>query len=185
MRVHYSSATDLYETPAEFFARLDSEFHFTLDVCATKENAKCPEFFTRDDDGLSRDWGKCADGAVWMNPPYGRTIGEWIHKAARESKEHGITVVCLIPARTDASWWHEIVLREAKEVRFVRGRLDFAGPRLKAPFPSAVVIFAPHARAHCSVAHCACDDYKAVISSITNGRTRRVPSWRRSSESVA
>lgn len=180
MKVHYSSAKDLYETPAEFFARLDSEFHFTLDVCATKENAKCSLFFTREDDGLSRSWN--TSGSVWMNPPYGRTIGEWIHKAANEARTFGRPVVCLIPARTDASWWHEIVLREAKEIRFVRGRLDFAGPRLKAPFPSAVVIFAPHARAHRSVSHCNCDDYKAVISTISNGRTRRVPSWRKVAE---
>ena len=55
--VMFSSATDEWETPQDFFDKLDAEFHFTLDVCATDENAKCPNYFTRAQDGLSREWG--------------------------------------------------------------------------------------------------------------------------------
>ena len=53
----FSSETDEWETPQAFFDALNQEFHFTLDVCATDENAKCAEYFTREQDGLSRNWG--------------------------------------------------------------------------------------------------------------------------------
>lgn len=55
--VLFSSATDLWETPQEFFDELDKEFHFTVDVCATPENAKCARYFTQEQDGLRQKWG--------------------------------------------------------------------------------------------------------------------------------
>jgi phage N-6-adenine-methyltransferase len=67
-RVLFSSRTDLWATPQDFFDRLNAEFRFTLDVCATPENAKCTRYFTRADDGLAQSW----TGVCWMNPPYGR-----------------------------------------------------------------------------------------------------------------
>ena len=136
MNIHFSSATDMWSTPQEFFDQLDSEFGFTLDVCSTHENAKCDQHFTESEDGLSQVW----DGVCWMNPPYGRTIGKWMRKAY-ESSLTGATVVCLVPARTDTAWWHDYAIRG--EVRFLRGRLKFGGSINSAPFPSAVVIFRP------------------------------------------
>ena len=133
--VMFSSATDEWETPQDFFDKLDSEFHFTLDVCATDENAKCPNYFTRAQDGLSRGWG---GNTCWMNPPYGRKIGAWVKKAYEESL-NGMTVVCLLPARTDTKWWHEYCMKG--ELRFIKGRLKFGGCKNSAPFPSVVVIF--------------------------------------------
>jgi len=134
MSVHFSSSTDLWETPQDFFDKLDEEFNFTLDVCATDENAKCDEYFTKEDDGLTQVW----QGVCWMNPPYGREIIHWMHKAYTES-QHGNTVVCLVPARTDTNWWHTYAMKG--EIRFIKGRLKFGGHRNSAPFPSAVVIF--------------------------------------------
>jgi len=134
----FTSATDDWETPADFFSMLDTEFHFTLDVCASASNSKCPRFFSTDDNGLSQSWS----GVCWMNPPYGREIGEWVRKAYEES-QRGATVVCLIPARTDTAYWHDYVMRSS-EVRLVRGRLHFGGKADKghnAPFPCAVVVF--------------------------------------------
>lgn len=135
--VHFSSKTDLWATPQDFFDRLNAEFGFTLDVCALPENAKCERYFTPDEDGLRQQW----QGACWMNPPYGRTIGQWVQKAY-QSAQDGATVVCLLPARTDTAWWHTWVL-QADEVRFLRGRLKFGGSKNSAPFPSAVVVFRP------------------------------------------
>jgi phage N-6-adenine-methyltransferase len=135
--VHFSSKTCLWETPQDFFDELDREFGFTLDVCALPENAKCRRYFSPERDGLKQDW----TGVCWMNPPYGREIGEWVAKAF-ESARNGATVVCLLPARTDTAWWHTYVM-EATEVRFVRGRLRFGGAENSAPFPSAVVVFRP------------------------------------------
>jgi len=126
-----------YETPAGIFDPLDAEFHFTLDVCATYETAKCARYFTPDDDGLTAAWDRMG-GACWMNPPYGRVISAWMRKAWEESRR-GAVVVCLIPARTDAGWWHDYAMRG--EIRYVRGRIRFVGQSSNAPFPSAIVIF--------------------------------------------
>ena len=133
----FSSKTDLWATPQDFFDRYDRIYHFDLDVCALPENAKCRHFFTPEDDGLAQDW---APWKCWMNPPYGRGIGQWVQKAWEESAK-GALVVCLLPARTDTSWWHEYAARG--RVRFVRGRLKFGDGSNPAPFPSAVVTFEP------------------------------------------
>jgi phage N-6-adenine-methyltransferase len=129
------STTYLWETPKELFDKLDSEFHFTLDVCALVSNAKCARFFSPAEDGLKQDWA----GTCWMNPPYGRTIGQWVQKAF-ESAQGGATVVALLPSRTDTRWWHFFVTK-AREVRFLPGRLKFSGSSNSAPFPNAIVIW--------------------------------------------
>lgn len=134
MAVHFSSATDLWYTPHDFYQKLDDEFSFTLDPCATNENHKTDRYFTKETDGLSQSW----DGErVFMNPPYGRVIGDWMRKAS----EAKALVVCLVPARTDTRWWHDYVIGGGAEVRFIKGRLKFGGSKNSAPFPSAVVIY--------------------------------------------
>lgn len=133
--VHFSSETVEWSTPQDFFDRLAVGFSFDLDVCATAENAKAPRFFTKEVDGLQQEWRGCC----WMNPPYGREIGKWIKKAA-ESARNGVTVVCLVPARTDTAWWHDYI-KPFATVDFIRGRLKFGGSKINAPFPSAVVVF--------------------------------------------
>lgn len=85
MAVHFSSKTELWATPPAFFEALNKRFNFTLDVCATPENAKCSRFFTKEDDGLAQRW----EGVCWMNPPYGREIGKWMEKAFTESMGGG------------------------------------------------------------------------------------------------
>lgn len=134
MGVHYSSATDLWATPQDLFDQLDAEFGFTLDVCATSQNAKCAAFYDAELDGLSQPWS----GICWMNPPYGDVIPQWIAKA-HDAANAGATVVCLVPARVDTGWWWDHC--RFAEIRFLRGRLKFGGGDSSAPFPSAVVIF--------------------------------------------
>ena len=136
--VHFSSKTDLWATPQSFFDRLNAEFNFTLDPCSDGPNAKYGRYFTAAEDGLAQSW---ADETVFMNPPYGRAIGDWIRKAY-ESSQEGATVVALIPSRTDTRYWHDYVM-QAAEVRFVKGRLKFGDGSAPAPFPSAVVVFKP------------------------------------------
>lgn len=133
MNVHFSSQTDLWATPQDFFDKLNEEFSFEVDVCARQENAKCPKYFTKEQNGLAQEW----KGICWMNPPYGREISKWMKKAY-ESAQGGATVVCLVPARTDTRWWHEYAIKH--EVRFIRGRLKFNEGKGNAPFPSAVVV---------------------------------------------
>ena len=133
----FSSKTDLWSTPWDFFNKLNDEFHFTLDPCSTHENAKCTKHFTIEEDGLLQDWG---NEIVFCNPPYGRQIKNWVKKAYEESQKENTTVVMLIPARTDTSYFHEYIYHKA-EIRFIKGRLKFGEAKNAAPFPSMVVIF--------------------------------------------
>jgi phage N-6-adenine-methyltransferase len=137
LAAQFSSATDLWATPQWLFEELDQEFRFDCDVCALPENAKCSDFFTPEQDGLRQEW----HGTCYCNPPYGETIGLWVHKAW-QSAQDGAVVVCLLPARTDTAWWFDYVM-EATEIRFLRGRLKFSNAENSAPFPSAVVVFKP------------------------------------------
>lgn len=133
--VMFSSKSVMWETPQELFDKLDAIHHFTLDVCALPENAKCEKYFTPDDDGLSQEWR----GVCWCNPPYGREIVKWVEKAYVASTYYGATVVMLLPARTDTKWFHDYCLKG--KIEFLRGRLKFGGSKNSAPFPSMIVIF--------------------------------------------
>lgn len=130
-------------TPSDFFEKLDREFHFDLDAAATAKSAKCADYYTPEDDALSKDWG---GRRVFCNPPYGRHLHEWVRKAYEESRKPGTLVVMLIPARTDTSYYHEYIFYgKASDVRFLRGRLKFTdedgNARDAAPFPSAVIVW--------------------------------------------
>jgi len=175
----FSSESGEWETPPEIFDPLNEEFHFTLDVCATERNTKVRDyFFTKEDDCLARAWG----GVCWMNPVYGTPenpcasnreprcekkkcakrgfhideripgIIDFVGKAYQEWANKGVTVVCLLPARTDTFWWHNYVMPRygapgAAEVRLVKGRIKFlenGKPKYPAPFPSTIVVFREH-----------------------------------------
>ena len=143
MNVHYSSKSNEWDTPQPFFNKLNEHYQFTLDPCATESSAKCAKYFTESDNGLAQSW---SGETVFMNPPYGRQIGNWIKKAYEESQNGNTTVVCLIPSRTDTKYWHNYCMK-AHEIYFVKGRLKFgneaASKGNSAPFPSAVVVFKP------------------------------------------
>ena len=53
----FSKKSDEWQTPLDLFEDLDREFHFDLDACATPENTMCPEYFTKEQDGLEQNWG--------------------------------------------------------------------------------------------------------------------------------
>lgn len=131
-----SSNTDNWPTPKDLFDNLDKEFHFTLDVCASKDNAKCPRYFDITIDGLSQDWN---NEICWMNPPYGRSISYWVEKAYNTGLNGGL-VVALLPSRTDTRWFHDYVIK-ANEIRFIKGRLKFGNAKSCAPFPSLIAVF--------------------------------------------
>ena len=137
--VMFSSKTDLWATPQNFFDKLNNEFYFTLDPCSNDENHKCDLYFTKDDNGLSLPWDSYR---VFCNPPYGSEISLWVKKCYEEVfiyKRCQIAVM-LIPSRTDTRWFHDFIYGKA-EIRFVRGRLKFGDAKNSAPFPSMVVIF--------------------------------------------
>ena len=129
------SKTIEWGTPLDLFKKLDDEFHFTLDVCASDGMQLCKRYFNPEIDGLSQVWGR---GEVcWMNPPYGKEIIKWVKKA---SESPSITVA-LLPARIDTKWYQKYVQPFASEVRFIAGRLKFQGAKSCAPFPSIIAIY--------------------------------------------
>jgi phage N-6-adenine-methyltransferase len=145
----FSSKNIEWETPQELFDELNKEFDFNTDICASPDNYKCDNFFTEKENSLSFDWGESIYNGkrlrIFLNPPYGRTIEEWVSKAWKHS--HQCLVVCLLPARTDTKWWSIFWDRknhkpkEGCQVRFLQGRLKFKNAKNSAPFPSAIVIF--------------------------------------------
>jgi phage N-6-adenine-methyltransferase len=135
-----SSVGQSWETPSGLLAALYHVFRFDLDPCSPRKDGpvKARVRFTAQDDGLSlAAW----HGTVFVNPPYGRGIGNWIAKGRSEFEQgNAKTVVLLIPARTDTSYWHEHIQNRAK-VLFLQGRLKFSDGAQAAPFPSALVIY--------------------------------------------
>ena len=135
-------------TPQALFDALNAKYGFTLDAAATDKTAKCVDHYTPETDGLTSSWD--TTGAVFCNPPYGREIGKWIRKAYEEAQKGG-TIVLLIPARTDTTYFHDYIYKQA-EVQFLRGRIKFVdedgnphrdknGRAVGAPFPSALVVY--------------------------------------------
>lgn len=124
LKVHFSSMKMDYRTPKAIYDELDQEFKFDFDPCPSNHTF----------DGLSIEWGQ----RNFVNPPYGSQIKHWIKKGYEEHLK-GRLVVFLIPSRTDTIYWHEYIMK-AKEIRFVKGRINFNG-KGPAPFPSCVVVF--------------------------------------------
>ncbi len=143
MTSHYKTGSDKsdWATPQALFEKLDSEFRFNLDACATAATAKCERYFSPENDSLVQQW----EGRVFMNPPYGRAIAAWVEKAftARARCE---VIVGLLPVRTDARWWHEWVMKSS-EIRFTVGRVGYLDPsngvrgRANITFGSCIVVW--------------------------------------------
>ena len=122
-------------TDPALYAKLNERFHFTLDVAASRDNAKTPAYFALDrQNGLTVPWF----GRVWCNPPYSQ-LGEWVVKAWGEWTNWGVPrkgntavvdlIVMLVPAnRTEQAWWQDFVEprrdRDGSPLRveFLRGR---------------------------------------------------------------
>ncbi len=141
-------STDCWQTPQAFYDLLDGEFGFTLDPCASADNAKCA-YFDINDDGLAQDWG---DNICFVNFPYSQAMA-WALKCVDAAQMHEATVVVLCAARTDTAWWQWLAAH-ADEVRFIKGRLAFVAPGGKgqgAPFPSCVFVLRPYAAPEDSV----------------------------------
>lgn len=132
----FTSNSQEWATPQSLFDELNAEFNFTLDPCATDQNAKCKKYYTKQDDGLTKSW---RGHVVFCNPPYGRDISKWIYKAYQENANNNVTVVLLLPARTDTKYFHDYIYKK-HEIRFIKGRLHFNDSKNAAPFPSMVVV---------------------------------------------
>ena len=144
----FSSKNQEWSTPKDLFKILDMEFNFQWDLAASSNNTKCKSYFSIEDgSALDIDWyeyfNECnINGYLWLNPPYGRSISEWVKKCYIESQK-GVKIVALLPARTDTKWFHSYIYKKF-DIRFLKGRIKFLlhnEEQDAAPFPSMIVIF--------------------------------------------
>ena len=136
-RVIYSSGNNEWYTPHGILRKVyDVLGEITLDPCSnsgSEPNVEADNHYTIEDDGLSRPWF----GTIFMNPPYGREIADWVTKLVAEYKSGNVTdAIALIPSRTDTRWFIE--LKEYPRC-FVWGRIKFSDADTPAPFPSMAV----------------------------------------------
>jgi len=140
-----SSVNQTWGTPVAFFEFLESHFGWIpdLDAAASDHNHKAPVYFTEEQNSLEQKWF----GNVWLNPPFGKVLlPQFLEKCASEIAYGNCeSIMCLIPARTDTKWWHEIVYPNAKTIFLIKGRFHFDSPYdedgIGAPFPSMLVHF--------------------------------------------
>lgn len=132
-----TSKSDKWNTPEHIIHLVCKVMEaITLDPCSnskTNPNVPAVHHFTSDDNGLSQEW----HGSVYMNPPYGDEIAEWVAKLV-ESYElgHVHQAIALLPARTDTAWMR--MLADYPRC-FIWGRLHFSNSKNAATFPSVVV----------------------------------------------
>jgi len=137
---HFLSQTPEWNTPDEIVKKVVSILgHIDLDPCSNEESdINATEKFLKREDGLNQSW----NGRVYMNPPYGREIGDWINKLCDEYEDGNvIEAIALVPARTDTEWFKRLRIYPRL---FVWGRLKFGDSENSAPFPSMIVYMGPN-----------------------------------------
>ena len=94
--------------------------------------------YTIEDDGLAQRW----HGRLFLNPPYGREIDEWIEKLVDEHDAGAVTeAIVLVPARVDTQWFRRL---DRFPRCFVYGRLKYSNSITPAPFPNAIFYLGPN-----------------------------------------
>lgn len=133
-----TSARDDWQTPECVLERVRQVADIGLDPCPGANGNHVGAANVAKGNGLALPWRPMvqADELVYVNPPYGIAILEWMRKCAFEAR-YGVEIVALVPARTDTRWF-SIIWRTSQAVCFWRGRLTFVGAKDSAPFPSAV-----------------------------------------------
>lgn len=117
--------SDNWQTPKDLFDKLNAEFKFDFDPCPYNEGNITPG-----QDGLLTEWGK----SNFINPPYSRKLKEaFVRKAIEESKK-GKLCVMLLPVSTSTALFHDWIKPNAKEIRFLRGRIKFKGFNTKGKY---------------------------------------------------
>jgi site-specific DNA-methyltransferase (adenine-specific) len=112
-KIHINN-DDNYATPPDLYDELNKEFNFDFDPCPYNEG----EILV---DGLKIEWGVCN----FVNPPYSQKLKEEFVKKAIEQMKKGKTSVFLIPVSTSTKLFHDHIKPNAKEIRFVKGRIKF------------------------------------------------------------
>lgn len=136
---NFTSNSIEYSTPLQIVNPLIEEFNITFDVCASELNHKCENYWTKEDNAITKDW----IGNTWMNPPFDRNLGKWALKAHDEAIKHGGNKVCLIPVRSNTAWWAKITPNA--EIRFINGEVNFNDEPRWLWMPMCIIIFGDNA----------------------------------------
>ena len=115
MKASKPKQPDDWRTPPEFYQSLHDKYDFDFDPCPFEHDMSW--------NGLHVEWGQ----RNFVNPPYSRpNLKLFIQKGIEESRK-GKFCLFLIPASTDTKLFHEIILPNADNIKFVKGRLKFQG----------------------------------------------------------
>lgn len=160
-----SDSPEWYTPPEVIKVALETMGGIDLDPAADPGHTiPARHHYTQAEDGLGKPWA-LPDGTparVYLNPPYGRAIPQWVAKLIREyDAGHIAQAVALLPARPDTRWYRSL----ARFPRcYVAGRLRFSGHQNAAPFPSALVYLGPHLDAFLAACSGLGDVYGAALS---------------------
>lgn len=110
---------DLWSTPSELVEWMESEYgDYDIDAAASKENAVCEKFYSKETNCLKRWWG--SNKHIWLNPPYSN-ITPFVKKAI-EQMEHNNQIDILLPCDTSTGWFYEAQQRAA-EIIWITGEV--------------------------------------------------------------
>lgn len=140
---------DEQRTPPELFRKLNERFHFDIDAAATKDNALCKSYFSKDGyNALEHPWYvKTYDGkwaTIFCNPPYSNGLVEKFLQQGYIASLRGNVVVFLITCDVSPRYYR--ICHKAAEWIAIDGRVDFChedGTPIKgsAAFGSNVIVF--------------------------------------------
>lgn len=114
-----NESRDSWETSQELFDKLNNQYHFNFDCCATEDNAKCQKF---SNDFLTLLPPFILDVTAWMNPPFSK---------AREMFEHFFKVIERGVAiyrcdNMETKVWQEVILKNADWIFIPKGRVSYS-----------------------------------------------------------
>lgn len=140
----FSHKSDEWETPRALFDNLDQEFNFDIDLCASKNNALCKKYYTKEYPLTDKGSQLLKGHSIFCNPPYSN-VGYFVELCWYLAFIKHNTCVMLIPSRTDTKWFHKYICNNpCCQIRFIKGRLKFCHEgkeKQSAPFPSMIVVF--------------------------------------------
>ena len=108
---------DSWETPPYFYDELNKEFNFDFDPCTLNRGV-----IGDDTNGLLSEWGE----RNFINPPYSRKLKEAFVKRAINDYSDRLNVF-LLPVSTSTDLFHDWILPNKKEIRFIKRRIPFIG----------------------------------------------------------
>ena len=122
-------------TPPDFWAVINAEFDFQIDVCALAHTAKCNAYYGPDHEcqcwrdalNASTDWVDSVYQRAWCNPGFAKVL-PWHQKAYAEAQKHPSAVVVLIGLPGGSQdWWH-FAYNHATQVRTLDDRVQYIPP---------------------------------------------------------